>query len=289
MRNLIILCIGASLALPASALADYGPKRGVYGGKATSPAGTGTNRVHPVSVTLSKNGKEIKLLRVTAPAPCSPSGSATTSPAWEEIKLARNGSFSDSDKFTVRSSDGSEVTKWTSTIRGQVGNRGGSGKARDKAVVRDPDGNLLRKCDTGAVRFNFKRSERVYGGSVKFARGFPAFGTVFPVSVERNRSGSKLKRFRIRYIAQCGSENHHTNSFEHSNIDVKRNGDFSESRKFSYRSSTGTKFKGTWTLRGQLGKKRAKGTYRAKFTAVLSNGDELPCDTGKRKWSAAQR
>jgi hypothetical protein len=90
-------------------------------------------------------------------------------------------------------------------------------------------------------------------------------------------------------MAKCGSTNHHTNSFEHSNIDLSRDGEFSVSRKFSYKSATATTtYRGRFTLRGKLGGNRGSGTYRVRFRAVLADGSELPCDTGRRKWSASQ-
>jgi len=289
IRTCLLLCIAASAVLPTSALADYGPKRGMYGGKATGGA-PAANRVHPISIALSKDGKEIKLLRLSAAAACSPSGSLNTSPAWEDVKLARDGRFSDSDEFTQRSADGSEVTTWSSTIQGQLTAHGGSGKARDVATVRDRDGNLLRECKTGVVRFNLARGERAFGGAVNLGKGFPAFGALYPVSLQRNRDGGKITKFRIRYIAKCGSTQFHTNSFEHSNIDLNRGGELSESRKFTYRSATGTTtYKGRFTLRGEIGEKRGAGTYRVKFRAVLADGTEIPCDTGRRKWSVSQR
>jgi hypothetical protein len=289
IRTCLLLCVATSLVLPASALADYGPKRGTYGGKATGGAPS-ANRIHPVSVTLSKNGKEIKLLRLAASAPCTPSGSLNTSPAWEDVKIARNGKFQDSDEFTQRTADGSEVTTWSSTIQGQLTARGGSGRARDVATVRDADGNVIRECDTGRVRFSFARGERVFGGAVKLGNGFPAFGMLYPVSLQRNRGGDRLTKFRIRYMAKCGTTQFHTNSFQHSNVDLNRRGEFSESRKFAYRSLTGTtRYKGRFTLRGKLGENRAAGTYRVKFRAVLADGTEIPCDTGRRKWSVSQR
>jgi hypothetical protein len=289
LRTPVLLCVAASLALPTTALAAYGPKRGVYGGKATGGA-PAANRVHPVSVALSKDGKKIKQLRLAATAACSPSGSLNTSPGWNDVKLARDGSFSDSDQFEQRSSDGSEVTTWSSTIEGRLTKRGGSGKARDVATVRDPDGNVTKTCDTGVVRFNLGRGERVLGGAVNLGRGFPAFGALYPVSIQRNRGGDRITAFRIRYMAKCGTTNHHTNSFVHSDIDLDGNGEFSASRKFTYKSATGTtRFKGTFTLRGQLGASRGSGTYRAKFRALLADGTELPCDTGRRKWSVSQR
>jgi hypothetical protein len=261
----------------------------MYGGKATGGA-PAAHRVHPISVALSKNGKEIKLLRLAATAACTPSGGMNTSPAWEDVALARNGRFSDSDEFTQRSADGSEVTTWSSTIEGRLTAHGGSGKARDVATVRDGDGNVIRECDTGVVRFNLARGERAFGGALNLGKGFPAFGALYPVSLQRNRSGDKLTKFRIRYIAKCGATQFHTNSFEHSKIDLDRDGDFSESRKFTYGSATGTtKYKGRFTLRGHLGENRGSGTYRVKFRAVLADGTEIPCDTGKRRWSVSQR
>jgi hypothetical protein len=289
IRICLFLCIATSVALPPSALADYGPERGMYGGKATGGA-PAAHRVHPISVALSKNGKEIKLLRLAATALCTPSGSLNTSPAWEDVELARNGRFSDSDEFTQRSADGSEVTTWSSTIQGRLTAHGGSGKTRDVATVRDGDGNLLRECDTGVVRFNLQRGERVFGGAVNLGKGFPAFGVLYPVSLQRNRGGDKLTKFRIRYIAKCGTTQFHTNSFVHASVDLNRRGEISESRKFTYRSATGTTtYKGRFTLRGQLGDKRGSGTYRVKFRAVLADGSEIPCDTGRRKWSVSQR
>ena len=198
--NLHTLCLSlcaASLVLPAGASAAYGPERGVYGGKATG--GDVANRVHPVSVFLSKDGKKIKTLRMTAPAACTPSGSLNTSPAWTDVKIARNGSFSDSDKFVQRSSDGSEVTTWESNVQGELTGKGGSGKARDVATVRDANGNVTKTCDTGVVRFSLERKAAVFGGSVGLGSGFPAFGVRYPVSVERNSKGTKLTSFRIRF------------------------------------------------------------------------------------------
>ena len=286
-RSCLVLCVGASLFLPTTASADFGPKRGVYGGKATG--GDVANRVHPISVFLSKDGKKIKLLRVTAPATCTPSGSLNTSPAWEDVKIARNGSFSDSDKFDQRSSDGS-VTTWQSKVQGSLTGKGGSGKARDVATVRDANGNVIRTCDTGVVRFDLERGARVFGGSVGLGSGFPANGVRYPVSVERTRKGTKLTSFRIRYIAKCGTSNHHSNSFEHFNIKLDQRGDFSLSRKFTYRSTTtDNTYRGTINLSGHLGDSRGSGTYRAKFNVVLANGDKIPCDTRKRKWSVLQR
>jgi hypothetical protein len=206
------------------------------------------------------------------------------------VKIARNGSFSDSDKFDQRSSDGSEVTTWKSNIQGSLTGKGGSGKARDVATVRDADGNVIRTCDTGVVRFDLERGARVFGGSLGLGSGFPAFGVRYPVSVERNRKGTKLASFRIRYIAKCGTSNHHSNSFEHSNIQLDQRGDFSVSRKFTYPSTTGTTtYSGNVKLSGHLGDRRSSGTYRAKFNAVLANGDRIPCDTRKRNWSVLQR
>ncbi len=281
-----LLCIGA-LVLPASALADYGPKRAVYGGKATG--GETANRVHPVSVTLSRNGKQIKQLRLTAPAACTPSGSLNPSPAWEDVKIRRNGEFSDTDQFTQRTADGSERITWSSQVQGKLTERGGSGKSRDVATVRDASGNVTKKCDTGVVRFNLKRGNRVFGGLLKLGRGFPAFGVRYPVSVERNRSGNKLTSFRVRYIAKCGPTSHHTNSFEHFNVRLDGDDDFAVTRDFTYRSTTSTtRYVGSITLRGHLGDRRGSGTYRAKFRAVLGNGDTIPCDTGRRKWSVSQ-
>jgi hypothetical protein len=289
IRISFLLCIAVAAVMPAAALADYGPKRGVYGGKATGGAPS-PNGVHPISVTLSKSGKKIKQLRLAATAVCSPTGTLNTSPGWNGIRLKRNGRFSDSDRFVQRSSDGSEVTSWSSTIEGRLTANGGTGRARDVATVRDRDGNVTKRCDTGRVRFSLVRGERVFGGAVNLGRGFPAFGALYPVSLQRSRGGGKLKRFRIRYMAKCGTANHHTNSFEHSNIDLDSRGGFSVSRKFSYRSATGTtRFKGRFTLRGRLGENRGSGTYRVKFRALLADGSELPCDTGKRRWSVSQR
>jgi hypothetical protein len=287
VRSCLALCVGASLFLPTVASAAFGPERGVYGGKATG--GDVANRVHPISASLSKDGKRIKLLRVTAPATCTPSGSLNTSPAWEDVKLARNGSFSDSDKFNQRGSDGS-VTTWRSNIQGSLTGKGGSGKARDRATVRDAGGNVIRSCDSGVVRFDLERGAGVFGGSVNLGAGFPAFGVRYPVSVERDRRGTKLTSFRIRYIAKCGPSSHHTNSFVHSNIQLDQRGDFSLSRKFSYRSTTtDNTYSGTVNLRGHLGDSRGSGTYRAKFNVVLANGDKIPCETRKRNWSVLQR
>ena len=287
VRSCLALCLGASLFLPAVASADFGPKRGVYGGKATG--GDVANRVHPISVFLSKDGKEIKLLRLTAPATCTPSGTLNTSPAWEDVNIARNGSFEDSDEFNQRGSDGS-VTTWRSTVQGSLTGKGGSGKARDRATVRDADGNVVRTCDTGVVRFDLDRGARVFGGDIGLGSGFPANGVHYPVSVERNRRGTRLTSFRIRYIAKCGPTSHHSNSFEHLGIKLDRQGDFSFSRKFSYRSTTtDNTYKGTINLTGHLGDSRGSGTYRAKFNVVLPNGDKIPCDTRKRNWSVLQR
>jgi hypothetical protein len=289
LKKSLLLCIAVSIVVPPSAPAAFGPERGVYGGKATGGA-PAVNDVHPVSVALSRDGRKIRRLRIAATAVCSPSGTLNTSPGWTDIKLRRSGRFSDSDRFMQRSADGSERTTWRSTIEGRLTRRGGSGKARDKATVRDRDGNVIRTCDTGRVRFSVVRGERVFGGAVKLARGVPAFGALYPVSLRRSAGGRELKRFRVRYMAKCGTTNHHTNSFQHSNIDVDRDGDFSLSRKFSYRSATGTtRFKGRFTLRGHLGENRGSGTYRARFRALLADGTELPCDTGKRKWSVSQR
>ena len=284
----LLLCAGASLLLPGAALADYGPKRGVYGGKATGA--TVSKRVHPTSVFLSSDGKEIAQLRLTAPAACK-SGTQRNSPeAWTEVKIARDGSFSDGGEFDQRSADGSVVITWSSKLKGRLTARGGRGTSRDVATVRDRDGNVTDTCDTGVVRFRLARGPRVFGGSLLHGAGFPAFGARFPVSAVRNRRATELTNFRVRYMAKCGTTNHHTNSFEHSDVAVNRSGEFSTSRKFAYRSKTGTtRYTGRFTLRGRLGARRASGTYRVKFSARLADGTVIPCDTGRRKWSASQR
>jgi hypothetical protein len=250
------------------------PPGGVYGGRSTQG--------HPMSVRVTADGRRLRdaFFRLDA-GHCSTSATTQYTLALHlhsgpSVTLRRDGSFSDTRPVDSTTPDGN-TTHFDVVLRGRVSKRRATGMMRVSGPVRDPEGNVVDRCDSGAVRWALARGSGYAGASDDGGA----------LSIRLDHDGKRLRSFFIDFRIACGSLTFRY-SFEHEGIKVRRDGRFSK-RGLSGLGLVGpenSSASGRYRLRGELRGRRASGTYTAVATVRLSDGTSMTCQTGAVHWTA---
>jgi hypothetical protein len=235
-----------------------------------------------MSLRLTRDGKRLRsiFLRVDANTCSSSPTSVYRVPleyeTYRRIGIRADGSFADAGRVRGETQAG-EKTDFEVALKGKLGRTGAAGTIRVFGPVRDPNGSVIDRCDSGTVHWTLVRGN-TYGGATDDR-------TAVSIRVARDRT--RLKSFSIDLRFVCGSTDI-LYSFNHLAIPVRRDGTISK-RGYTlipFKTPDGDNASGQFLLRGKLGARLASGTYRAFGTVLLNDGSKLHCDTGAVGWTA---
>jgi len=197
------------------------------------------------------------------------------SPPWR-VRLRADGSFADAGRYRGETQAG-EKTDFGVALKGTVDRTGAAGTIRLVGPVNDMNGNVIDRCDSGRVRWTLRRGD-TYGGATDADTA---------VSIRVVRDHTRLKSFFIDLMFDCESRNV-LYSFKHLGVPVRRDGTISK-RGYTlipFKTREGDSASGQYVLHGELGARRASGTYRAFGTVMGTDGSKVRCDTGAVRWTA---
>ena len=271
----------ALLAAPGLAAHDApgrtpGPPGAVYGGR--------TSQAHPMSLGVTRDGTGLRDLftRIDA-GPCS--DARTFNVGFDlnralHILIARGGAFAATMPVKVPASSGEQLDLQLQ-FKGKIGRTRAFGTMRLAGAIRDASGNETDRCDSGLFRWSLRRGPTYGGRLITASRG--------TLVIRLDSQGKEIRSFLLDFPILCGSVTFHF-TLEHLNIPVGRNGAFSKRGVSGVRlkGPEGSTVSGRYALRGDVGPRRASGTYRAFGSVRFRDGSMARCDSSTIPWIAAR-
>jgi hypothetical protein len=273
---LIAVVVEPALAPRETRAQSPAPVAAVYGGR--------TSQAHPMSFTITRSGTGLRDLFTRIDT-----GTCTTSRTFNVgfdvqrrlgVRISRRGGFATTMPVKGPAATG-ERLDLRLRFAGSIGRQRASGTMRLTGAIRDAAGNETDRCDSELLHWSLRRGD-TYGGRLDTA----SHGSL-TITVDAARQS--IKSFLIDVPVVCGSTTYRF-TLEHLNIPIRRSGAFSRRRVSGLRleGPDGSTVSGRYSLRGEVGPRRASGTYRAVGSVRMRNGGTARCDSETIPWAAAR-
>jgi hypothetical protein len=264
-------------------------------GRATFAGGTSDES--PFVLTLSPDGRRVSLLVIHWDAKCTSgetfpfgdvlvatrrapptSGPVRGNPYFGK-PIGRTGSFKGTSLSTIEFE--TATANVTQEIRGKLGKSKGTGTWKAHVDVRDKQsGQSTDACDTGTLRWTAPKPQTAFYGGVTTQ--------LEPVVVQLSRNRRSVRLVRIGWAAACVPAGGFAIGDALEKFPLKR-GRFGDRFSQSFPIEGGGQRTLDYELTGTVRRKRARGTFKARYKEVDANGTTTgDCVSPKISWRARQ-